>query len=444
MNPFNARVRAILRREYLTRVRSRWFVFSTLGVPLLLAGLGWFSVWMVSGAGEGGRFPTVAVVDRSDRLAEAVVAELEVDSIAGRTAPELASLSEDELRPRLLASGLDAFLVLPPGLLTGEGSAAEADADEPGAEGDAREPAAEVRVLARGSVSPGTRRTLRDAVDRALVRARLEEAGLRGVDTRALLEEAELTFIGVSEEGARSQETVQIAAFVMALVFYGVLLFYGQMIVRSVVEEKTSDIVEVVVSSVRPWELMLGKIVGVGAVGLTQLTIWFLVGTLGLFYGLTGGAAALAEAGIDPLALAPEPAVAVGVLAFLVLGYLLYAGLFAGTGATLANEQDAQQAALPVVILIVVPFIAAQGVIENPATAWSVGLSLVPFFSPLLMPSRMLVMSVPIWELALAYLLLVGCILLVAWAAGRVYRVGILMKGQRPNLPELVRWVRHG
>ncbi len=96
------------------------------------------------------------------------------------------------------------------------------------------------------------------------------------------------------------------------------------------------------------------------------------------------------------------------------------------------------------IILIVVPFIAAQGVIENPATAWSVGLSLVPFFSPLLMPSRMLVMSVPIWELALAYLLLVGCILLVAWVAGRVYRVGILMKGQRPNLPELVRWVRHG
>ncbi len=273
MNPFNARVRAILRREYLTRVRSRWFVFSTLGVPLLLAGLGWFSVWMVSGAGEGGGFPTVAVVDRSDRLAEAVVAELEVDSIAGRTAPELASLSEDELRPRLLASGLDAFLVLPPGLLAGEGPGAEADADEPVTGADGREPTAEVRVLARGSVSPGTRRTLRDAVNRALVRGRLEEAGLRDVDTRALLEEAELTFIGVSEEGARSQETVQIAAFIMALVFYGVLLFYGQMIVRSVVEEKTSDIVEVVVSSVRPWELMLGQIVGVGAVGLTQLTV---------------------------------------------------------------------------------------------------------------------------------------------------------------------------
>ena len=120
MNPLNARVGAILRREYLTRVRSRWFLFSTLGVPLLMVGLGWFSVWMASGAAGGGVHTSVAVVDRTGELAEAVVSELEADSIAGRTAPELATFSEEELRPRLLASGVDAFLVLPPDLLSPE------------------------------------------------------------------------------------------------------------------------------------------------------------------------------------------------------------------------------------------------------------------------------------------------------------------------------------
>ena len=129
---------------------------------------------------------------------------------------------------------------------------------------------------------------------------------------------------------------------------------------------------------------------------------------------------------------------------FLTLGYFLYAGLFAGVGGTLSREEDAQQAVFPVIILIMIPFFLAQGVIRSPNATWSVVTSLVPFFSPLLLPSRLLLTSVPLWQTLVALLLLVATILLFAWLAGRVYRVGILMKGKRPNLPELFRWIRHG
>ncbi len=445
--PLNAKVRAIVRREYVQRVRSKWFLFSTIGIPALLVALAFLSGWLVTrDAGEGET--RIGVVDRTGALGERVAEELLRDSMFAAPLPELAALGDRALSDRLLASGFHLFLVIPE-------TALEDDPEAGGAallgEGTRLARAFQgawdgipVRLLARESVGMGTRRAIQQSVTRAFVTARLDAAGLDGVDVSRLLRPAEVSVVSVSADGARSQETYQVISFVLALLFYMVLLVYGQMIVRSILEEKTSDIVEVMVSSVRPWELMLGKIVGVGAVGLTQVAIWGAVLTGLTLYGLTGAAAAFAEAGIDPSELGVPPGLVLGILLFLVLGYLLYAGLFAGTGATLSREEDAQQASLPVVILIALPFIMAQGIIEHPNTALSVALSLVPFFSPLLMPSRMLVTSVPAWELGAAVLLLIACILLVAWLAGRIYRVGILMKGKRPNLPELARWVRHG
>ncbi|MFQ5690433.1 MAG: ABC transporter permease [Gemmatimonadota bacterium] len=428
MKVWSPKVRAIIAREYLQRVRSRWFLFSTFGMPLLVIGLGALSGYLVTRTGGGASQYRPGIVDRSGQLTEAVIQELAADSVYASAATEFADLPDDSLPVHLLSSDYDLLLVLPAGLLAGESEDGVRTA----------------RVLAKDNVGQDTRVSLQRAVTRALVRARLQKAGLEGVDTRALLRRVSLDVVSVSEEGTRSQELFQVISFIIAFMFYFVLIVYGQMIVRSILEEKTSDIVEVMVSSVRPWELMLGKIVGVGAVGLTQIAIWVIVITGAALYGLTAGAAALSEAGIDLSQVAIPPGTILGILLFLILGYLLYAGLFAGAGATLSNEHDAQQAALPVVLLIVIPFIAVQGVIQNPDASWSVILSLIPFFSPLLMPSRLMITAVPAWQWASAVALLVGSIILVARLAGRIYRVGILMKGKRPNLPELVRWVRHG
>ena len=183
---------------------------------------------------------------------------------------------------------------------------------------------------------------------------------------------------------------------------------------------------------------------GVGAVGITQLMIWGVVMGAAIMLGLTAGASALADVGIDLSSVRVPLGVVALILVFLILGYLLYAGMFAGGGATMGSEQDAQQVALPIIMLIIVPFVAAQPLIESPNAVWAVVMSLVPFFSPILMPSRLLVSSVPAVQVTAAVLLLVACLLGVAWVAGRIYRVGILMRGQRANLPEIIRWVRHG
>ena len=150
------------------------------------------------------------------------------------------------------------------------------------------------------------------------------------------------------------------------------------------------------------------------------------------------------QAGVD-LAAMDLPWFDLGVsLVMLVLGYLLYAGMFAGAGATVSTEADAGQVMLPIIMLIVLPFMAIQGVIVNPGATWAVVMSLIPFFSPLVMTARLLLSEVPAWEWVVALVLLVGGVAGMAWLAGRIFRVGILMKGQKANLPEVVRWIRHG
>lgn len=433
MNPFTRKVRAVIRREFMQRVRSKWFLVSTLGIPALMVGLVFLAGFFVAQSDEDtGTTATVGVVDPSGRVADTLVEELLADSVLASRARDFEGSTQQEIRAGLAESSFDLVLLLP------EDVVETPEDDEPDADGRAR-------LFALDNVPGARERQVRDALSRALVRVRLADAGVGEVDAEALLRSAPISVVNVSETGeARSQELYQIISFIIDFLFYMVLLIYGQMIIRSIIEEKSSDIVEVMVSSLRPWELMLGKIIGVGAVGLAQLAVWGVVIGLVALVGLTGGGAALAEAGLDLSAIALPWGTTLLVLLFLVLGYLLYAGLFAGTGATISSESDAQQAALPVTLLIVVPFIAVQGIIQSPNSVWAVVFSLVPFFSPLAMPPRLMITSVPAWQVATSIVLLIACVLGAAWVAGRIYRVGILMKGQRANIPEVLRWVRHG
>ncbi|MDX1577695.1 MAG: ABC transporter permease [Gemmatimonadota bacterium] len=435
MNPLTTKVRAVIRREYLQRVKSRWFLVSTIGLPLLIIGLmllgGFLTLRGAGDVGSAGR--SIGVADPTGLVAEPLIDELRGSGFLPSRAAAFEDVSPTEARTGLIESDYDLVLLLPADVVAApEG-------------GPARGRAAEALLLARDNVSEGARRAVREALRNALVRTRLERAGYDAVDPAELLRTTPIDIVNVAESGeARSQELFQIISFVIAFAFYMILLIYGQMIIRAIIEEKASDIVEVMVSSLRPWELMLGKIIGVGAVGLTQIAIWGLIIAAGTAYGLTSGSGALAQLGISLSAFAIPWGRIVLVLLFLAMGYLLYAGLFAGVGATISSEQDAQQAALPVTMLIIVAFIAIQGVLGSPNAGWAVIVSLIPFFSPLVMSSRVFITDVPIWEWSLALALLVLCVLGTAWLAGRIYRVGILMKGQRASLPEVVRWVRHG
>ena len=443
MNPFTPRVAAVVRREFVLRVKSKWFLLSTLGLPVLIVGLVVLSAFLaVRGATDAGEERRlIGVADPAGLIGDLLIEEFLADSLDAVRAADMEPVSVDEARTRLSGSSYDLLLMIPrsDGRRSAEMPGATPDADE--GEGDDER----TTLLARASVPSVIEGSVRGALQRASVRARLRSIGVESIDPGALLQRTSFDVINVTESGeARSQDIYRALSFGIAFFFYFILLIYGQMIVRAILEEKQSDIVEIMVSSLRPWELMLGKIVGVGAVGIAQMAVWALVFALAAVYGLTAGASTLAEAGID-IASIPIPwGTLVLMFFFLVFGYLLYAGMFAGAGATISNEHDAQQVMLPITMLIILPFIATQGVIQSPNAGWGVILSLVPFFSPLVMPARLFATSVPVWQWLVSLVLLGVFVLGAAWVAGRIFRVGILMKGQRANLPQVLRWIRHG
>ena len=443
MNPFTPRVAAVIRREFVLRVKSKWFLLSTLGLPVLIVGLGVLSAFLaVRGATDAGEERRlIGVADPAGLIGDLLIEEFLADSLDAVRAADMEAVSVDEARTRLSGSSYDLLLMIPrsEGRRSAEMPGVTPDADE--GEGDDER----TTLLARASVPSVIEGSVRGALQRASVRARLRSIGVQSIDPGALLQRTSFDVINVTESGeARSQDIYRALSFGIAFFFYFILLIYGQMIVRAILEEKQSDIVEIMVSSLRPWELMLGKIVGVGAVGIAQMAVWALVFALAAVYGLTAGASTLAEAGIDITSIPIPWGTLVLMFFFLVFGYLLYAGMFAGAGATISNEHDAQQVMLPITMLIILPFIATQGVIQSPNAGWGVILSLVPFFSPLVMPARLFATSVPVWQWLVSLVLLGVFVLGAAWVAGRIFRVGILMKGQRANLPQVLRWIRHG
>jgi len=302
-------------------------------------------------------------------------------------------------------------------------------------------------ALMRAKSAPSTLRRLgiQQSVVQGALALRLSQSP-DGAELAELLQGGALRMELLNEEQASEGERnlAMATGFVGAFFLYMVLIIYGSMVLRAVLEEKTGRIVEVILSSMRPWELLLGKIVGVGAVGLTQLAIYAACVVLVSWVGVPGGLPFLPEGGLpfDLSAVLPSG----GVLAFFLVcflgGYFLFASLFAAVRAMCSTEEEAQQLQLPVVLLVIVPMVFMMPVLENPNAPSSVALSLFPFFSPILMFGRVASGAVPLWQTLLSVVLMAATLWVTARVAGRIYRTGILMQGKRPTLPELWRWMR--
>jgi len=431
--PLNQRVRSVARREFLARVRSRWFLFSTLVVPVLFLGAMILPAVLVDRSVDDPK--PILVIDPAgsgiaDQLIESlraseIPAELLVDR-GHRTTLDPSNL--DSLRSRIIAGQASAeaerpaaWLYLPP---------------------DAIETGTAVLVEDRDT-GPVLRRRVSSALQEVVTTARLEQAGVGAATIEGVLRPTSLSVEPLSAEDGPAGLR-QALGFLFAMALYVMFIVYGQMIARGVLEEKTSDIVEILISSLRPWEMMLGKILGIGGVGLTQVAIWGVVIAVASMFGLAGAAPALAELGLDISGVAVPWDLIFWSLVYFVTGYLLYSGVFAAAGALVTSEQDVQQVLIPALMPIILPILVLPAAMQTPDAPWVVAMSLFPFFSPILMPMRIAASHVPLWQSALAVVLLLAATLVLAWAAGRIYRVGILMKGKRPNLPELVRWLRHG
>jgi ABC-2 type transport system permease protein len=217
-------------------------------------------------------------------------------------------------------------------------------------------------------------------------------------------------------------------------------LIWGMELMRSIIEEKNQRIVEILISSLTPFELLLGKVLGIGAVGLVQYAIW---GLFGIGFGWQG-ASLLASLPPEQKFDLPSGWTFAAFAAFFLLGYFLYSSFFAIVGSMCRNEQEVQQVLFPVIAPLILPLILFPYILRQPDSTLSVVLSLIPLFSPIVMFGRIAVLMPPLWQIALSIVLLLLAIVGAAWVAGRVYRVGILATGRRPSLAELWRWFREG
>lgn len=420
------KVWAISKREYLERVRTKAFLIGTLLTPIVFLSFILIPTLLMTRKGTQER--RIAVVDGTGRLAAALDQTLNPKTQPGRSryhivplappAADPASLKQS-LRTKVLANELDGYLWI------------DSDIASRGqAEYYARNVSDFVEV-----------RQLSTALTATVVEQRLSEHGLDPAEVTRMIEPVQLKTVRVSKEGEREDRGMTfMLAYVFVMVLYMTLILYGVSVMRSVIDEKTTRIIELLLASVRPSQLMAGKILGVGAVGLTQYLIWAFIGA-----AITALAAAQASVlGLSPgQLLVLSPAILFYFIVFFVLGYFLYATLYAALGAMVNSEQEAQQLQFFVVSFLIIPLLLIGLIIRAPSSDTAVVLSLIPLFAPILMFLRITIEPPPGYQIALSIVLLVLVNLAVLWLAARIYRVGILMYGKRPTIPELVKWVRY-
>lgn len=404
----------------MERVRTRAFVLTTLGLPVFLGAI--FAVPTLLGAREGARERTLVILDRTDVLASRLGTVLEGTSF--RVTVLDPDLEEEQVRALVEEREAGSGLILD---------------EETVRSGRAR-------LVVRSTPGPNTLFTLQQAVAGAALQLRLEQ----GDAPPGLVELArggglELRRVGDAAEGEEGLDRAAgtLAGFLGAFLLYMVLILYGTAVMRSVLEEKSGRMVEIILAALHPRDLMLGKIVGVGAVGLTQLSMWVLMAVAAvrlLPERLLGGPERLDAA----RGLVPSPGVLVLLLTFFTLGYLLYASLYAAAGAVCSREEEAQQAQLPVTLILVVPVILLPPVVDDPHATFAVGMAMVPFFAPVLQFARAAAGAASGWQVGVTLAIMVATIPLVAGVAGRIYQAGILMQGKRPGPGALWRMLRAG
>lgn len=420
------KVWAVIRREFVERVRRKWFWVMALLGPLFFGAIIFLPQLMMRGAG----IKRIAVVDgTTGGFGQRVAAGLDSSLVDQEKVFDVVRVRDgagvvDSLRAEVELKHLEGFLIV---------TDAVVDSGK-----------AEYRASNVSSF------TAKDALDRTLSRlvfaTRLEREGVNpGLVLRARIPVA-ITTRKISG-GKTTQESAAQSfslAYFMAIILYTSILIYGINVMSSVLEEKTTRIVEVLVSSLRPFQLMLGKLIGVGAVSIFQFLIWAVAARylIAQRRRLGGGGGGRGDAG----QLFQVPHVTLGTTAVFVAyflgGFFLYSAMFAAVGALSSNEQEARQAQQPVSVLLMVSFFGMFAMINDPNSPFAVTLSLIPFSAPIAMPVRWAAGNLPVSEIALSLALLVATIMGVTWVAARIYRVGILMTGKRPNLKELVRWVR--
>ncbi len=439
------KLKLIIAREYMSMVGRKSFIIMTILIPILMIacillpiGIGYLNT-------EGSETEDVAVIDQTGRYGGAIqdtdlyhFIALRGDTIADPRA------FYDKSGGRLTA-----VVIIPQ------------DIDS----------VHQLTIYSDKTINSSLKMTLGRQLSDTLTRAHVASYGVPNL--QKMIDESsvdvDVKSVKWGEDGTETETSTEIAmgiGFFLAFLIYMFVLMYGAMIMNGVIEEKTNRIVEVIVSSCKPFQLMMGKIIGVALVGLTQLAIWTVVmlalsvvagSMLGLALGDTLGMAgdpaavqaALAQGGNADMSGIVQAILGVNYLQiftsfvfYFIGGYLLYAALFAAFGSAVDQANDASQFTTPIIIVMIIALYAGMACIDNPNGPMAFWCSMIPFTSPIVMMVR-LPYDVPLWQLALSIVLLFGTATLTVWIASRIYRTGILLYGKKTGFKDLLRWLRH-
>ncbi len=419
----NSPLSIIISREYLERVKRKSFIITTLLVPLLMI------ICMVAPAlfmllGDDEQ-RNIAVIDDTAQIAQLL---RDTDDIRFTT------LDNGNLDAARADDDYDAILAI----------GARAIDNPEGA----------ITLYTRGAASMNTDTEVTSQLNRAIEDIRLRAYNIDNIRQILKEVEADVTLSTVRIDTSEDTETSSILSYFLGLILdmllYMFILIYGQIVMNSIIEEKNNRVLEIVVSSVKPMILMMGKIIGVGLVAITQILIWAVIAG-----AASGWLLPFLSSSTD---VSSEPAVAAAIqqlsdtgyvaslfvymILFFVGGYFFYSSIYAAIGSAVDNIQDAGQLSSVATIPVVIGIIASMSIIQNPNTALAFWLSVIPFTSPMAMMSR-LPFGVPVWETILSLTLLYASFIFMIWLCGKIYRVGIFMYGKKPTFVELMRWARY-
>lgn len=412
----------IIKREYLTRVKSKGFMIGTILGPLLMSSFVLVPILLARYSGPD-KYSLVVL----DQTGDAALSErLEALLAPKRSGQPRYEITREVVKPgedlethrkvwaeRLGRKEIDGILLLPADTLKQK----------------------ELTFYSKNAAAAIGRSRFEDALNKAVSERRIALAGLDAEQVRELTKD--ITLKAVNERGESGRGRV-VLSFSLLMVLYLTILVYGVTVMRGVTEEKQNRIIEVLLSSVNPFYLMMGKVMGIGLVGLTQYLVWSLFGVI--LTGLSAAPALMTYADQLPKV---SPWLFVFFVIYYLLGYFLYATLYAMVGAIVSNEDDGQQAQMPITMTFMVSMIVSSLVMENPTGTTATVLSLIPFFGPSLMFLRITLDAAPAWQIALSIALMLTTIVGAVWLASKIYRVGVLMYGKRPTIPELIKWLRY-
>ena len=418
----NSGLKLIISREYLSRVKRKSFIISTILVPILMIGLSAAPALVMMLSTPESRI--VAVIDESGDVAGRLSDNGEGHFIEA-SAP-LDSLRSDEAYDAILVLGADVV----------------------------KRPGQSITLYSRGAPAMATSSYISQQLEGAIEDIRLEAYDIANI--KQILADVQVTVdyptirIDKEEDTASSATLSYFIGLMLDMMLYMFILIYGQMVMNSIIEEKNNRVLEIVVSSVKPTSLMLGKIVGVGLVAITQILIWAVVlgacslWTVPMLSGLaeadgnaefTAAMGQLADTGFIT-------SLFVCLVLFFIGGYLFYSAIYAAIGSAVDNVQDASQLSTIATMPVIIGIVASMAILNNPNSTLSFWVSVFPFTSPMAMMSR-LPYGVPMWEILLSLAVLYASFMALIWVCAKIYRVGIFMYGKKPTLMEIIRWARY-